>query len=204
MSREHWQRVWRARDEAEVSWFEQEPRTSLALIEACGLAPGDPIIDVGGGASRLVDALLQRGFRDLTVLDVAADALERARRRLGSAADEVHWLVADICAFHPPRRYRLWHDRAVFHFLTSPEDRAAYRRALEAGTTAGSWLVITTFAPDAPPRCSGLEVRRYDAEALAAEFAPTFVPVEARRQLHHTPAGRPQPFTWLRLRRSAG
>jgi len=197
----HWRRVWRTRDEREVSWFETDLAVSLALIEAAGPRPEDPVIDVGGGASRLVDRLLDRGFRDVTVLDVAAEALARARARLGPRAAAVDWIVADIRRFRPARRWRLWHDRAVFHFLVEPEDREAYLAALRAGTGAGAWLVIATFAPDAPPRCSGLPVARYDADALAAVFAPDFRPVQRMRQLHRTPAGEVRPFTWLRLQR---
>ncbi len=201
--RRHWRRVWREKEESAVSWFEPHPALSLALIEAAGVGPEDAIIDVGGGASRLVDALLERGFRDLTVLDLAEEALARARARLGARAQAVHWIVADVTRWRPPRRYRLWHDRAVFHFLVEEPDRARYLEVLAGALEPGGQVVIATFAPDAPPRCSGLPVRRWSAEELAGAFGAGFRLAEHRRQVHTTPGGVVQPFTWLRLERIA-
>ena len=200
--RTHWETVWRERREEEVSWFEEEPRLSLSLVEAAGLKPEAPIIDVGGGAARLVDRLLARGYRDITVLDLAEEALARARARLGARAREVHWIVADVTRWHPERSYALWHDRAVFHFLVEEEDRRRYRQTLAEALAPGGQAIVATFAPDAPPRCSGLPVMRYGPEALAEALGPGLRLVEARTDRHRTPKGVIQPFTWVRMVRT--
>lgn len=192
----HWDQIWSTKAADAVSWFQAEPEPSLSAIAALGLPPDAPILDVGGGASRLVDALIGQGFRDLTVLDIADAALDLARARLGGKAAQVHWEVADIAGWTPPRRYQLWHDRAVFHFLTEPDQRAAYRRALERGLAPGGNAIVATFAADGPERCSGLPVRRYDAAALAAAFGPGFRLVRQWRQDHQTPGGPAQAFQW--------
>lgn len=200
----HWQRIWRQREPGRVSWYEPVPALSLRLIAWAGVPVDRPVVDVGGGASTLVDALLDRGHRDVTVLDIAAAALERTRTRLAGRAPRVHWIVADLRRWRPTRVYGLWHDRAVFHFLVEDAERAAYRAALLAGTGPGSVLLVATFAPDAPPRCSGLPVRRYDAAQLASVFAPEFEPLDSRRHIHTTPAGVVQPFVYLLARRRSG
>lgn len=195
-SKQHWDEVYAQKAEDAVSWFQPRPDISLELIDAAGLKPGDPIVDVGGGASRLVDQLLAQGHQDVTVLDVAAAALEKSRARLGEAADSVHWVVADITRWRPERRYRLWHDRAVFHFLTAPEDRLAYRRALEVGLMSGGTAIVASFALDGPERCSGLPVQRYSPDTLAAELGPAFKLLERRQEEHTTPMGRVQRFQY--------
>ena len=195
-SKQHWDEVYAQKAEDTVSWFQPRPDISLALIAAAGLDPLDPVVDVGGGASRLVDHLLLQGHRDVTVLDVAAAALEKSRRRLGKAAGSVHWLVSDITRWRPERRYRVWHDRAVFHFLTEPADRAAYRRVLEAALAHGGHAIIASFALDGPERCSGLPVRRYSPQTLAAELGPAFNLLEQHQEEHTTPAGRVQHFQY--------
>ena len=199
-SKQHWDEVYAQKAEDSVSWFQPRPELSLALIAAAGLAPLDPIVDVGGGASRLVDQLLAQGHQDVTVLDVAAAALEKSRTRLGVAKDSAHWVVADITRWRPERRYRLWHDRAVFHFLTAPEDRLAYRRALETGLMPGGTAIIASFALDGPERCSGLPVQRYSPDTLAAELGPAFKLMERRQEEHTTPAGRLQRFQYSLFR----
>src|SRR5579859_4125248 len=146
--KQHWDQVYAEKAEDAVSWFEARPETSLALLHSAGIARTDALIDVGGGASRLVDALLQEGFSDVTVLDIAAAALEKSRARLGDDAGKAQWIAADITRWRPERRYRLWHDRAVFHFLTDPQDREAYRRTLEAGLAPGGMALIASFALD--------------------------------------------------------
>ncbi len=198
---DHWQRVWKDREAERVSWYEAVPATSLELIEEAKPAADTPILDVGGGASTLVDHLLDRGYHDVTVLDIAAAAFAPARRRLGGRAASVHWEVADVTRWQPPRRFGLWHDRAVFHFLVEETDRAAYRATLERALARGGRAIIATFAPDAPPKCSGLPVQRHDPEALAATFAGILEPVAWRRHLHMTPAGVCQPFTYGLFRR---
>lgn len=197
----HWDQIYATKGEDEVSWFQETPSASLAMIEACELPPEARLLDVGGGASRLVDALLDLGFVDVSVLDVSSNALAAARARLGARASGVEWLVRDVTAFEPPHPYDLWHDRAVFHFLGTEEERAAYVRALERAVAPGGWVVLATFALDGPERCSGLPVVRYDAEGLAAAAGPSFTLVESMRRAHVTPAGRLQPFTFVRLKR---
>ena len=196
---QHWDEIYARKRENEVSWFEAEPAVSIDLIERCALPLDAKLIDVGGGASRLVDRLLDRGFEDVTVLDLSPDALATARDRLGARAERVHWLTGDITTFEPPTRYALWHDRAVFHFLVSPADRSAYVRALERAVEQGGHVIIGTFALDGPERCSGLDVARYDGPALAAALGPSFNLVESLRHEHVTPAGKAQVFTFVRL-----
>lgn len=159
--RSHWETVYGEKRVDGVSWFEAKPARSLALIDSLDVALDDAIIDVGGGASLLVDELLRRGFRDLSVLDIAINPLAVARARLGTRAAEVSWLVEDVTLWQPPRdRYALWHDRAVFHFLIEAADRQAYMRAVTRGLRPGGHLILATFAPSGPERCSGLPVQR--------------------------------------------
>jgi hypothetical protein len=197
----HWGAVYGQRDENTVSWFQPEPTYSLELLDLVGAAPDRPLIDVGAGASHLVDALLAREFSDVTVLDVADTVLAQARHRLGAAADRVQWIVADLLTWTPPRRYQTWHDRAVFHFLTDPTDQARYRHLLDTALLSDARIVIGTFAHDGPQQCSGLPTARYTPETLAAALGPTFEPIAHRREVHRTPAGAIQPFTWLAAHR---
>jgi trans-aconitate methyltransferase len=198
-ARSHWEAVYATRPDDGVSWFQATPAPSLALLSSAGVAPGRSVIDVGGGASRLVDALLDRGVLDLTVLDISAAALERARRRLGHRAEAVAWRVGDVTSFVSEKTYDLWHDRAVFHFLTSSEARTAYKQALLSTVRPKGQAIVSTFAPDGPERCSGLAVMRYSAESLAAEFAEGWTLEETLRDVHRTPSGSLQPFTFVRL-----
>ncbi len=198
----HWDAIYEAKGSDRVSWFQAEPVVSLELIEGLRLDPAAPILDVGGGASTLVDRLLACGHTDLTVLDVSAHALELARRRLGDDAKRVRWETADVLDWSPPRQFAAWHDRAVFHFLTSPAGRAAYRRHATASIRPGGYLIVGTFAADGPQQCSALPVARYSPEQLDTELGDAFTPVTERREHHHTPAGACQPFTWLLARRT--
>jgi trans-aconitate methyltransferase len=199
--REHWEEIYRTRPADGVSWYQPTPEPSLRALGQLAVPATAALVDVGGGASSLVDQLLARGWVDLTVLDISAPALEVARARLGAAADAVRWVVADVTAWRPEKTYAVWHDRAVFHFLTAPEQRAAYRAALTAGTAPGSAVIMATFAPDGPERCSGLPVQRYAAAALAAELGPAFALVRDWREEHRTPSGGRQWFQWCVLRR---
>ncbi|MCC6949016.1 MAG: class I SAM-dependent methyltransferase [Bradyrhizobiaceae bacterium] len=199
--RQHWDRVYGEKAGHEVSWFQAEPVTSLEFIRHCGGTKHSAIIDVGGGDSRLVDHLVADGFVDVTVLDLSAHAIARSKQRLGAAAERVHWITADITRWTPARRYRLWHDRAVLHFLTERKDREAYVRALSAAVEPGGCVVISTFALDGPERCSGLPVRRYSEEMLAEELGPAFELVEAACDDHCTPGGAVQPFQFSRFTR---
>lgn len=199
---EHWDAVYDSKGPDQVSWFQTEPAVSLQLIEGLGLDPGDPVVDVGGGASTLVDRLLERGHTDLTVLDVSDHALDLARHRLGEQAARVRWETADVLGWSPPRCFALWHDRAVFHFLTDPTDRDRYRRRAAVGIRPGGHLIVATFAADGPEACSGLPVARYAPDELGAAFGDGFTIVATRREHHHTPTGAHQPFTWLLARRT--
>ncbi len=183
-----------------VSWYQDRPQTSLRLLgQVC--APADPVVDVGAGASTLVDELRAEGWSDVTVLDVSATALEVVRGRLdGDPA--VSLVVADLLAWRPERAYAGWHDRAVFHFLVDPDDRRRYRETAAAAVRPGGALVVGAFAADGPQSCSGLPTARYDAASLSAELAPEFAPVHAEREGHRTPGGAEQAFTWVVLRRS--
>jgi SAM-dependent methyltransferase len=208
----HWDSVYGSKGDAEVSWTEAEPARSLALIaEACPSRPRGAgsdavrrarVIDVGGGTSRLAERLLDVGYA-VTVLDVSAAALARAREYLGAREDDVQWVVADVtCNPHLDGTFDVWHDRAVFHFLTDPADRAAYAALLARSLAPGGHAIIATFAPEGPERCSGLPVRRYDGPALAAEFAGVgFMLVKTVPHVHVTPWGKPQAFQYSVLRR---
>ena len=164
----HWENVYKIKGERDVSWFEEQPQLSLDLIRATGIETDVAIADIGGGASRLADALLDLGFTDVTVLDLSAQALASAKARLGARAGKVHWIVADVTEWTPPRSYDVWHDRAAFHFLTAPSDQAAYADRVRAAVKPGGHVIIATFAPDGPERCSGLPIVRHDAASIGA------------------------------------
>ncbi len=194
--RDHWDRVYRERDDADVSWYQQKPELSLRLIEHAVRHHGDPIIDVGGGASRRSAYLLDAGHTDLTVLDISETALDRARSALGERADLVDWIVADITQWRPTRAFKVWHDRAVFHFLTGPDDRRAYTDALRAGLEGDGLAIIATFAPDGPSKCSGLPIVRYSPDELANTLGPEFRLIGSESEIHTTPGGRAQSFQY--------
>lgn len=198
---EHWEQVYRTRTGEAVSWFQADPATSVRLVTSF-LEPAGSVVDVGAGSSHLVDVLVARGVRDLTLLDVSQHALEVVRKRLGPKAGGVAFVASDLLAWQPGRSFDLWHDRAVFHFLTSPPSRAAYVRLVEQAVVPGGTVVLATFATDGPTQCSGLQVCRYDAADLAGEFGPTFQLLHSEREEHTTPAGVVQPFTWVVLRRA--
>ncbi|MBF0561830.1 MAG: class I SAM-dependent methyltransferase [Alphaproteobacteria bacterium] len=197
----HWQAVYESKAETEVSWFQEYPATSLALIHAAGMDANARIIDVGGGASRLVDHLIDQGCQSVTILDITNAALEKTRLRLGCLANKVVWLVTDVTQWIPSERYDIWHDRAVFHFLTEPSDRIAYATAMSAAVRTGGYAIVGTFAPDGPERCSGLPVCRYNADGLIAEFTPHFRLIETKNEEHVTPGGKIQRFQFCRMLR---
>lgn len=199
----HWDGVYSERGEQGVSWFAEEPAVSLKLLDVAGIRTDRSVIDVGAGASRLVDELLLRGHRDLTALDVSDHGLAIARTRLGAAADDVHWLVADLLSWRPRRRFAAWHDRAVFHFLADPDDRARYRAVLDDTLDADGVLVIATFAEDGPRACSGLPTVGYCADELLHELGGPgrWIELARHRDIHVTPTGIDQAFTWMALRR---
>ena len=186
----------------QVSWYQQEPAVSLALIQGSEIPLSAPIIDVGGGASVLVDRLLSCGYGQLTVLDIAAGALDVARTRLGCESKKVDWIVADINSFKTAQKFALWHDRALFHFLTEAEQRQRYLAVLGESLQPGGHLIMGAFAVGGPDRCSNLPIVQYDGPKLLGELGSEFELVEEVSELHHTPAGGGQQFNWFRLRKN--
>ena len=197
----HWENVYTTKGENEVSWYQQSPAPSVELIVQAGATGKSAIIDIGGGASRLVDHLVEQGFEDITVLDLSEAALQAARARLGARADRVRWLTADVTTWEPPKPYDVWHDRAAFHFLTDEKDRAAYIERLRIGLEVGGHAIIATFAPDGPEKCSGLPVARYDSASLGQTLGSGFRLVHARRHEHVTPWDSQQIFQFSVFRR---
>ena len=201
MSADHWDQVYGARTDAARSWTEMRPAASLELLEGPDWGPGTRIVDVGGGASRFVDHLLDLEWH-VGVLDVSSVALDEARERLGAeAARRVEWIHGSVLDYRPGERWDVWHDRASFHFLTEPDERERYRAALAASVVPGGTVILATFHLDGPERCSGLPVRRYDASGLAAALGGGFVLEESLETTHVTPAGGHQPFVYGRFRR---
>ena len=198
----HWNAVYTSKAPTELSWYQPQPARSLELLEQLGVRPESAIIDVGGGASTLVDALLERGANNVTVLDISLAALEHARARLGARASAVTWIEADITnAELPEHAYDVWHDRAVYHFLTDPDDRRRYADVAASALRSGAAAIIATFAPHGPTRCSGLDVVRYDSASLARALGHEFSLDCSIDELHHTPGGIVQAFTYTVLRR---
>ena len=199
----HWETVYTTKGENEVSWFQENPAPSLELIDLARPAPQSAIVDIGGGASRLVDSLLARGFSRLTVLDISQAALDTAKARLGARAGEVEWIVADVTKWQPAHTFDICHDRAAFHFLTDPADRSAYVARLRQAVRPGGHVIIGTFAIDGPEKCSGLPVNRYDAASLAEELGEGFELVDSLKQDHVTPWNSTQRFQFCIFRRTS-
>lgn len=197
---DHWDAVYEKKGASEVSWYEPRPEKSLQLIRATGIEATEPVIDVGGGASLLLDELLRAGYTDLTVLDISATVLGKLRTRLGSAASSATLLHQDVTVFQPTRQYAVWHDRAVFHFLTGREDRERYLAALRQGVRPGGHIVIATFGPSGPEKCSGLPTVRYDAATLATELGTDFALMDSFLVVHRTPWNADQQFLYCRFR----
>lgn len=198
----HWECVYASKDVTEVGWYQPEPTVSLELITEAAGGRRVSVVDVGGGASVLVDRLLGLGFTDLAVLDIAEHASEKSKARLGERARRVRWMVADVTGAHEIGQYDVWHDRAVFHFLTHSDDAREYAALARRTAQPGGHLIVTTFAPDGPEKCSGLPVCRYSADALAQQFAEGFEFVKEVRDTHITPSGKPQAFTYAMFRRA--
>ena len=194
---QHWEKVYRTKAPDEVSWYRPHLDVSLDLITRAVPDRDAAIIDVGAGEATLVDDLLVRGYHDVTLLDLSQTALDVARARLGAAGAGVTCIAGDVCRTAlPAHRYDLWHDRAVFHFLTDPADRAAYVRQVARAVKPGGHVIVATFGPDGPEKCSGLEVMRYDPDTLHGQFGAAFRLVEHRSELHATPWGSSQQFTY--------
>jgi SAM-dependent methyltransferase len=200
----HWDSVYRTRADAELSWHQDQPKPSLRAMDAAGVTSDQSVIDVGGGTSTLVDALLDRGVEDITVLDVSAVALDLARHRLGPRSDLPTWVCSDILTFAPSRSYEVWHDRAVFHFLVDPSARKRYVDLAVRATAPGATVVLATFAADAAPTCSGIVVARYGLEEQSLVMPASFEVVFAEREEHRTPGGTVQPFSWVAWHRHHG
>ncbi len=201
-SKQHWEQVYTNQGATRVSWFQEHARQSLELIRRTGVARDGGVIDVGGGASTLVDDLLAEGYSKLAVLDLSGAALAAARERLGQRGGEVSWLLGDITQIELARHgYALWHDRAVFHFLTSAQEREAYVRAVLRAVKPGGHVIVATFAEDGPEKCSGLPVVRYSADGLHAQFGAPFTLLRHEREEHLTPAGAIQKFIYCMCRR---
>ena len=195
----HWENVYWTKAETEVSWFQKTPTLSLDFIHSAGVGKDAAIIDIGGGESRFVDALLDEGYTALSVLDISQKAVAETQARLGQRASHVTWIVADVTAWESERTYDLWHDRAAFHFLTETADQDAYMARLVRALRPGGYLIISTFALDGPERCSGLPVVRYDARSLSQRLGSSFELLESRNDEHHTPNGSVQrfQFSWF-------
>lgn len=203
-SKNHWERVYSTKATTSVSWFQEHADRSLALIRSIGAASSASIIDVGGGASTLVDDLLARGYLSLTVLDLSAAALAAAQSRLGAQSKRVTWLEGDITTISlPTYAYDLWHDRAVFHFLTTRSSRQAYVNAVLKSVKPGGHVIVATFADDGPTQCSGLPVMRYNPSGLHAEFGSPFTLLKHEREEHHTPLGAVQNFVYCYCRKES-
>ena len=201
-SKAHWENVYATKGEREVSWFQDNPAPSLDLIAITGIPADAAIIDIGGGASRLVDALVARRSGRITVLDISAAALDAAKKRLGERAAKVTFEIADVTKWQPSQRYDLWHDRAAFHFLTDDADQAAYVERLKKAVKPEGYVIIATFAPDGPERCSGLPIVRHDVASLSAILGGEFNVIDARRHDHTTPSGAVQRFQFSTFRRN--
>lgn len=195
----HWDKAHAARHAREVSWYQQLPASSLRMIQKSNIAKDIPIIDVGGGASLLVDFLLEKGYQDVTVLDVSGIALNLASDRLGDRAARIEWIEQDITCFEAKRKYGLWHDRALFHFLTFRNERKKYIRVLRRSLQPGGQLIIAAFAFGGPTKCSGLDIVQYDAQKLEKELGEAFTLVEQEQVVHQTPAKKEQLFGFYRF-----
>lgn len=200
--KEHWEKVYRNKSPVEVSWYQKEPTLSLSLITGISLPIDAPIIDIGGGASTLVDQLCDNGYTNISVLDLSGRALDHARQRLALKAERVHWYEEDVTCFKPPHRFLLWHDRAVFHFLTSSSDRKDYIDVLEQSLEPGGHVIIMTFAIGGPSKCSGLDIVQYDADSMSAELGKGFELMDTGYEIHLTPTGNEQKFVYFRFVRS--
>ena len=199
----HWENVYSTKGEADVSWFQESPAPSLELIHLVKAKRSDAIVDVGGGASRLVDSLLAEGFVDVTVLDLSAAALDTAQKRLGVRADEVMWIAGDATLWEPPQTYDIWHDRAAFHFLTDAAEQEAYIERLKLALKIGGYLIMGTFALDGPEKCSGLPVARHSSDSLLELLGAGFELIDSRRHDHSTPWDSVQRFQFSTFRRIA-
>ena len=197
----HWEEVYQNKSAEEVSWYQEVPTVSLSIVHDLNLMKKSQIIDVGGGASTLVDGLLQEGFENISVLDLSSNALEQVKQRLGEWAKKVDWLVEDVTSFVPQKTYSFWHDRAVFHFLTKSEDRVKYKQVLDASVKTGGYVMIAAFSKNGPEQCSGLDIVQYDADKLKNELGVAFQLMDEVVEEHVTPNGKVQLFRYFLFRK---
>jgi SAM-dependent methyltransferase len=202
MGKSHWENIYTNKSAQDLSWYREHLNISLDLIQKCRLAPDAGIIDIGGGASTLADDLCELGYVNVSVLDISKTSQEKARQRLGAKADRVQWMEGDITRVQLPfEHYDLWHDRAVFHFLTDSSAQQAYVESATRAVRSGGFIIIATFSPEGPAKCSGLPVLRYDAETLARKFSECAL-LDSQMEIHQTPSGTSQSFTYVRLKKS--
>jgi len=198
----HWERIHTEKEPQDLTWFQEAPTVTVQMLESTGATPQSPVIDVGGGTARLVDHLVANGYESVTVLDISNAALDHSRKRLGPASERVQWIVADVLDAELPQTYEVWHDRAVFHFLTDADERRRYANQLLDALVPGGHVIIATFAEDGPDRCSGLPCVRYSPEALHAELgSDRFRLIESARETHVTPRQREQRFQYNLLQK---
>jgi ubiquinone/menaquinone biosynthesis C-methylase UbiE len=203
MNKNFWDNVYRAKSEKEVSWYQETPAKSLELIDEMGLAPNDSIIDIGGGDSHLVDHLIAKGFKNLSVLDISSTALEKARVRLGGNSKLVKFIASDITKFDPPEKYKLWHDRATFHFLTTAEDVSTYLEITNRAIAPEGYLIVSTFSKTGPEKCSGLPVSQYSDSDLKGLFERYFTNIKCFEDSHSTPWGTGQNFVYCGFKKKS-
>ncbi len=196
----HWENVYQTKSPMQVSWYQSEPTLSLELINRT-ISQDQPIIDVGGGASVLVDYLHEQGYTNLAVLDIAGEAIASSQQRLGKIAENIQWYESDVTQFQPDRQFNLWHDRAVFHFLTEERDRQNYRQVLAQSLKPNSHVIIATFAIGGPTKCSGLDIIQYDAEKLRIELGDNFRLIETKSEIHLTPGDKEQEFIYCHFQK---
>jgi ubiquinone/menaquinone biosynthesis C-methylase UbiE len=197
----HWNTVYQTKDTTKVGWFQPKPQISLDLIRKAGVTLDSSIIDVGGGDSLLVDRLLDMGFKDITILDISSSALDKAKERLGASCSKIQWVVSDILQFKPDRKFSLWHDRAVFHFITDSDKQQHYRSIVEEALAPGGFLLLMTFSKSGPKTCSGLPVQQYDISDLEGFFSQGFELVGGLNYDHSTPSGVKQNYSVCLFRR---
>lgn len=202
--KKHWQKIYQEKSSSDVSWYQKEPKLSLDLILRTGVRKDEAIIDVGGGASLLADYLCEAGFTNLSVLDISESALAVAKKRLAKYEKTIEWYEADITEFTPHHRFSLWHDRAVFHFLTDKSDRKKYTTVLSQSLRPGGHLIIAAFAIGGPTKCSGLDIVQYDSSKLTSELGSEFILIDEMEEIHITPANKEQKFTYFHLMKNTG
>lgn len=202
-AKEHWENIYSTKQANEVSWFQNYPKTSMEFVELFHIAKDAAVIDIGGGDSCLVDALIEKGFTDVTVLDISANAIERAKKRLGEKAASVKWIVSDINDFVPVGQYDFWHDRAAFHFLTTEENINRYVKIATEAIKEKGFLVLGTFSEEGPKKCSGLEIKQYSKNAMSSKFEKSFKRILCKTEDHSTPFNTMQNFLFCSFQREA-